>query len=611
MIIYSIGRTLFKGWYVWGCITLLLAFGLFSEANAAVNLTGNTACMASAVFQNSVTPIAMYCVKNAIGVAIEIYFEGIKFYVMPIVYAMITLSLVIYGIKLMSAQVQDVTKETMTILLKIGLIIYFITSWRDYYPTFFLAIDYLNGILNNVISSSSETCSPGLSGSFPAIDTFGNAAPNRNATVSAVIGTPASYALWFNLDCLMGRLFGSGDTAKYALNVSMVAVLGAAIFSGAFGFMLFLVGVTALLAVFFVIARSILTVMMAYISLAFAIILAPLFIPLFLFKQTTQYFLKWVHLIFNGIIQPVFIMGFLMFSLLLFNELLYEDSSIPASSGIVPLNKAMGVTKNSTVDQASAAMSGSFGRAKVATNFVAADNNFRKAAGSTAPRASSEKVANCKSNFLACTGIDLTAWADFATITFTNELEKFKAYIMNMLSMLFLAYVTLKLLYAMPEMATSITGNVAISLAKAAAIPLNLDTKLAGFIQKAQSVAMGGGGGAAGLLNKANVSGPNGQGWGAAIKSVGGNMAGNSIQLQGALGGKGGLIGGAVRGVIDGAKQGGVKGAAKGLVTGGIKGAASSVKDMVSSGASGIKAGAKQLSKDLNDDILGKGSKGK
>lgn len=626
------------------CVLAYLLSGIITEGYAATpKLQGNLSCApSSGAFSSAITPLAMYCVKNAIGIAVEIYYEGTKNYVMPIVYAMITLAMVMYGVRLMSAQVQDITKDSMTLLLKIGFILYFILSWRDYYPSFFGTIDDLNKIFVGLVAAKDTTgaCdSVNLSPTLPNLTPFNDG--TRDATVNAIVGAPSSYELWFKFDCLVGRLFGAGNVTKYAFSVSMVAVLGAALFSGAFGAMLFFVGTTAILSVFFVIMRSVLTVMMSYVSLAFGIILAPLFIPMILFKKTTTYFMKWMFLIVNSIIQPVFVMGFLAFALLIFNELLYEDSSLASNpnSGIVPLNKALGVSKNATVDQAwstAGSVTQNYSQIKLATNVVTSDNKFREVTGNTQPRQASEKVANPKVDFQGSSGVDLTAFTNFFNINFQDEFTKFKALIMNMLAMLFLSYVTLKLLYVIPDMATAVTGNLAISLVSASKVPFKFDEKVAGFIQKAQGIALGGKMSAGkqvmeGMMTKSSggVGNVEGAGWADAVKFAasknsmmggairgaidgvkqGGKMGAVTGAAKGAMSGAaekakskltgGGAVGGAIRGGIEGMQKGGVVGGVTGVVKGSVKGAAGSVKDVVTKGGQGALEAGKDSVKGL------------
>jgi type IV secretory pathway VirB6-like protein len=581
------------------------------ENQANCNFTG-------APFDDALTPRAMYCVKRAIAYAIEAYYDKLVTFLNPAIYAAIALAMVLFGLKLMSAQVEDLTRDSMTLLFRIAIVLFLITSWRMFYPATFQTIDDLTKLFVVAISGPgtptvNECAIPALSNAnLPPLNFSSYITAEGRTAVTQVIGDASTYGFWFKFDCMVGRLFGVGNVAKYSLATSMIAILGAALFSNVIGLVLFFAGISAIMAVFFVVVRSVFVVLLAYFTLGFAAILAPVFVPMLLFKYTTPYFLKWINLIVQSIIQPVFVMGFLMFAISIFIDLLYGQG-LPGTAK--PLSTIMGVNPNTGVTQAFDSMTCGLGSASLSSNQVPADRRFESVMGANNTPKDAKQTSNPITSFFAASGVDITSF--FKAFTLIGEMwDRLIEYLTTMLALLFLSYVTLKLLYVIPDMAASIAGTVSIGLVRAAAVPLGIDTKLASgmnMLQEAAMAKMTGGASAGGGLSKLTggmfqAGGMAGGRGGIVPSTIGGAVSGFA---RGAIGGakagfSGGgnkatkIAGGVMRGALGGLR-GGVSGMGKGLVQG-TKNAGSNVAEMAGGAIKGAPGAAKDALKSIVSD---------
>ncbi len=582
------------------CIALLWSTG----ADAASSVQNLGLCNPSGVLADSITPKAMYCVRNAIAYAIDVYYGRLLTFLNPAIYLAAVLAVTLFGIRLMAAQIEDMTRDSMTLMFRIAIVFFLLSSWGWLYPAAFQTIDDLTGIVFRVVGNSGyvegfDTCVPPAF--TPPAAAGGNAA-------AQIVSNPNAYKLWFQFDCMIGRLFGAGNVAKYSLATSMVAVLGAALFSNIFGLALFMAGMTAILAVFFVIVRSVFVVLLALLSLGFAAIVAPIFIPTLLFKYTTPYFLKWINLIVQSIVQPVFVMAFLMFALSLFLELLF-GAGLPGTARSLSAN--MGINPQTSVEQAFDSMACGLGMASLSTNHMPADKEFESIMGDNRTPNDAKKTSNATSAFFQASGIDLTAFLKMFSAV--GELwNRLKDFLITMLALLFLSYVTLNLLYTIPDIASAIAGTVAMSLIRIAGMPMGIDTKIAAgmnALQESAQMKMTGGAGG-GMLSKLSggafqVGGLAGGGGGLLPKTIGGGISGFARGTIGGakagFSGSGGVLkrtaSGVMRGALGGLK-GGFSGAGQGMV-GGAKNVGSLIVDTAASAPRAVKDVGKSIATDI------------
>jgi hypothetical protein len=76
-----------------------------------------------------------------------------------------------------------------------------------------------------------------------------------------------------------------------------------------------IIGFIYIWGLLFMIARALFTYLGCYIALTLVMIIGPLFIPLVLFRVTKDYFEKWVKLVIGFSLQPIFLLIFIMMTI--------------------------------------------------------------------------------------------------------------------------------------------------------------------------------------------------------------------------------------------------------------------------------------------------------
>ena len=232
----------------------------------------------------------------------------------PAIYAFITLTIVLYGVRILQGGGQ-VHTEGILLLLKIGIVI----ALLELIPTRFVPMLY--DVMNQSISIVSGAISPDESAIYCDMEKYSN---------------PEASVIWSQMDCLAGKLFGittgsdgpNGEKRpNMLLGASIFGFLGGFFFGGTFGFILFMTLVGVLWSMFMLILRTTTAFLNGYLYASLLLIITPLFLPLVLMKATTQYFEPWWKGILAGIMLPIVICAYAMFALLLYDKMLFNDGS--------------------------------------------------------------------------------------------------------------------------------------------------------------------------------------------------------------------------------------------------------------------------------------------
>ena len=242
------------------------------------------------------------CVRAALIRATTAYNKEISDVVFPIVTIVLTLMVALYGLSVLRGE-GELTKKAMIFLLKAVAVLAFTSELGGRIPDIYNIMDNLQEFTTSGLSYSlgSAKC--------PDVATFDNTA------------TPVS-PLWVNLDCIAGKLFGLGD--NFVLASSVFGILGAAVFSGTVGVMIFFGGIMTLASVIFIVVRAVFTYLITYVYVSFMIIISPIFIPMLAGSgQIYEVFDRWAKGLMSGMIMPVFMFAYMTLALGIVDEVMF------------------------------------------------------------------------------------------------------------------------------------------------------------------------------------------------------------------------------------------------------------------------------------------------
>ncbi len=269
------------------------------DTSTPPNITNVTSTMSSLGFSVGL----VYCVKLTIYQATFTYIKSLSAALLSYRFLAITIVLVMFGIKLMTVSVKDLTKEGLGLFIRIAVMLFLVDNASYLY----IALTDGMGQMIGWVSAGFNTvasCQP----------------PTNTGTVTADVwaqlyAPQGEYAVWQIYDCLFKSIAGAATSTPVILT-SLLIIVAAAIFTSTIGIILVLMGITALVSVFLMLLRSLYMVLLAYITLSFLCILTPLIAPLLLFekKEVRGIFDKWIELIVSTIFQPIFVIGFLCFA---------------------------------------------------------------------------------------------------------------------------------------------------------------------------------------------------------------------------------------------------------------------------------------------------------
>lgn len=288
-------------------LTLFLLSGFFQVAEAAYTL-----CPGSTT---GITVSVIYCTRAIITDALTgSHLSGllnmqnggflgvIVKLLAPYEWAAITLAVTLYGVKLVTMEVREVLKESASLLFRVVLVVYMIASLNSaqFYHSgtgdgLYGALADGMGELVAIVSTAFKQTIPGCNPAIPV-----------GANVS-------EYKVWGEFDCMFSTMFNL--SAPGAVGVGIIAMAGAALFSAPVGVAILMMAITLFVQIFLTLSRAIYTLLLSYLLLALLTIIAPLLIPLLVFDNgfTRDVFWKWVGMVCSTIFQPLFMIGFLAF----------------------------------------------------------------------------------------------------------------------------------------------------------------------------------------------------------------------------------------------------------------------------------------------------------
>lgn len=235
----------------------------------------------------------------------------------PTIYAFMTLVITLFGVRILQGGGQ-VHQEGIILIMKIGIVI----AVMELVPTSFVPAFY--GVMNDGMNIVSSAVGPDTSSVHCDMEKYRN---------------PEAPMIWTQLDCLTAKMFGisvgtpgPGGEARpnMLLGASIIGFLAGFLFSGTFGFILFLTLVGVLWSMLMLIIRTVSAFLNGYLYAALLFIITPIYLPLLLLKQGQQYFDQWWKGILASVLLPVVICAYAMFAMLLYDKMLFDpgDASV-------------------------------------------------------------------------------------------------------------------------------------------------------------------------------------------------------------------------------------------------------------------------------------------
>lgn len=259
------------------------------------------------------------CVRQTTDRAAQRFFSknsGFYSFMKKAIGGLITLGVLVYGIMLASGMVEKIGRDSLVLLLKIAFVVWAVQNTFWIYQQLMIMVDSLSSAMfqfNIVEGSPNYACSikstvwnrlDCIISSTIGIDVDLSKGGNfLNQNPSLIGNTKAEASQWMNREVINSGLQNGMLGAFFSL------MKGSSI-----GFVIGLIGLISLWQLLMFLIKTLFAFLAAFISLAFMVMMGPIFIPLVLFKVTKQYFDKWITVVISACLQPVILLTFVSFA---------------------------------------------------------------------------------------------------------------------------------------------------------------------------------------------------------------------------------------------------------------------------------------------------------
>jgi len=230
----------------------------------------------------------------------------------PVMTAVIILAIVIFGIKMATGATRHPLSEMVFLGIKVVFVAHFASMPDEYIDAIFVITEELMNIVTENLTEGGVA--------------FSCANPNLPAPPSG------EYEVWYEIDCILLSFLGfSGAGTIFS---ALFGLFSSIAFSGYLGIYIATTGISAFIGFLFAILRVTYIYVSSLLGIAFLLLLSPMFIPMILFKDTTQYFDKWLKLLSAFILQPVIQVAFVVFMVHVFNVVLFTSPTISIAKAL-------------------------------------------------------------------------------------------------------------------------------------------------------------------------------------------------------------------------------------------------------------------------------------
>ncbi len=278
-----------------------------------------------------ITRPIMCCVQNVTNAIVDDYLARMADQLRNAVLAMMMLAIILLGYRIaLRAEDTDSAKgATMSLLFKLLIVSY-------------LVLEVGIAEWGPLMISSSQAVASALLGALPfTVDHIGqqsyvsNALPGDITTISDLEppfmpDNPGGQELWYRFDQMIYAVLGIGyDTPSIPGGaIGIAAVLVGLIFLGPFGFVIFTLVIPLIIALIIGAATAVLTFAVTFLASAFLMSLAPLFIPMVLFRRTANLFNGWLAQLLSYSLQPILLTAFLVLMLNIMDGIMIDMSAL-------------------------------------------------------------------------------------------------------------------------------------------------------------------------------------------------------------------------------------------------------------------------------------------
>ncbi len=285
------------------------------------------------------------CIRTTIDNGAALYFGRVTSFFERATMAAITLAVLIYGVMLSFGMVEKVGRDTFVLLFKVSAVVFLVANSPLIFRTTINIMDGMALAVTRFIPPSG-TVDADSSSDFARVHCL--QLVSREAGRG---GNPAPAAApWLGVDCLLDTIVGiriptceggedPGDNACNApptfdaifynerldnanpdetnrgLARGLVNFFTSNLQSSVVGLVLGVIGIVFVFGMLMLVIRAFFTYIAAYMGIALLVIVSPLIIPLILFKETKQYFDKWVKLMISFALQPVIMLVLIIFTI--------------------------------------------------------------------------------------------------------------------------------------------------------------------------------------------------------------------------------------------------------------------------------------------------------
>lgn len=245
------------------------------------------------------------CLRMIITDATETILVEFQLLLNGYILGLIVLAVTLFGGQILMGTVDKPGVAAFTLLLKIGAVLVFTDLLGGLLPAVFPIMETMAGLGMSYISE-------------------GTASPFMASCGDGAIG---DVSIWRRVDCIIQRLFtGNIDPDGNGYQVGVLWVLAVAVFWTTFlGPLVFFMMLAMFLMMFLLIIRCVFVFLSAYALLSLLVIISPLLIPLVLFKNTANYFNKWLRQFLSMMIQPLILFAYMSFVFALIDSMFFRD----------------------------------------------------------------------------------------------------------------------------------------------------------------------------------------------------------------------------------------------------------------------------------------------
>jgi len=273
-------------WFVLGSIVLLLCLGLLpydvyaqtTGTNPYIppNFYFNTTSCVTVGQTNAIMTNFVNCTDSAIRSATLTLVDTMSRAIAPAIAAISVYAIALHGIKIIGGA-EELTAQTAGFLIRLALVNFFFFDIGGFAGQLFSIMNELAGIMG--------------------------------------------FTPWQSADTSLGYIMGydASDSGHRVLYHGTLAMVASALFSGPAGVAMMSSGVIAMFELLMFGMEIVYVYLLSVLMLSLCIIVSPLIIPLALFSYADRYFKKWLSNVIGAILVPMFLFGFLQFTLDLFS----------------------------------------------------------------------------------------------------------------------------------------------------------------------------------------------------------------------------------------------------------------------------------------------------